>query len=188
MKSVSMFAIVAASIAAGMPAAHAADMSFERALSVDREPQNWALASPELSGHRFSALNEIDTGTVANLRLAFTVGLGGLQAGGRYATAPRSGRRWSTTASCIFPDGWGAFTAIDVAKRPQGRDQVEVRSRRRSRVGRRCRMLRHQQPRRRLVEDKVISVALDGRIFAINRATGELAWERKTAEPALAKR
>jgi hypothetical protein len=43
MKSVSMIAIVAASMAAGVPTAYAADMSFERALSADREPQNWLL-------------------------------------------------------------------------------------------------------------------------------------------------
>src|SRR5258708_16594505 len=85
MKSVSMFAIVAASMAAGVPTAYAADMSFERALNADREPQNWLLHHQNYQGHRFSALKEIDTGTVANLRLAFTVGLGGLQAGGRYA-------------------------------------------------------------------------------------------------------
>ena len=37
----------------------------------------------------------------------------------------------------------------------------------------------------RLWKDKVISIALDGRMFAINKATGEVAWERKIAEPAL---
>jgi alcohol dehydrogenase (cytochrome c) len=31
----------------------------------------------------------------------------------------------------------------------------------------------------------VISIALDGRMFAINKATGELAWERKIADPAI---
>jgi alcohol dehydrogenase (cytochrome c) len=34
-----------------------------------------------------------------------------------------------------------------------------------------------------LWKDKVISVALDGRMFAINKATGEVAWQRKIAEP-----
>jgi PQQ enzyme repeat len=30
----------------------------------------------------------------------------------------------------------------------------------------------------------VISIALDGRMFAINKATGEVVWERKIADPA----
>jgi alcohol dehydrogenase (cytochrome c) len=36
-----------------------------------------------------------------------------------------------------------------------------------------------------LWKDKVISVSLDGRMFSINKATGEVAWERKIADPAL---
>ena len=31
----------------------------------------------------------------------------------------------------------------------------------------------------------MISIALDGRMFAINKATGEVVWERKIADPAL---
>jgi alcohol dehydrogenase (cytochrome c) len=34
-----------------------------------------------------------------------------------------------------------------------------------------------------LWKDKVISIALDGRMFAISKATGEVAWERKIADP-----
>ena len=36
-----------------------------------------------------------------------------------------------------------------------------------------------------LWKDKVISIALDGRMFAINKATGEMVWERKIADPAI---
>jgi alcohol dehydrogenase (cytochrome c) len=36
-----------------------------------------------------------------------------------------------------------------------------------------------------LWKDKVISIALDGRMFSINKATGEVLWERKIAEPAI---
>src|ERR1700730_17588518 len=78
-------ALIALADFAALSAASAADMSFERALNADREPQNWLLHHKNYQGHRFSALKEIDTGTVGNLRLAFTVGLGGLQSGGGYA-------------------------------------------------------------------------------------------------------
>src|SRR6267378_2375259 len=185
MKSVSMFAIVAASIAAGVPVAHAADMSFERALSVDQEPQNWLLHHQNYQGHRFSALKEIDTGTVANLRLAFTVGLGGLQAGGRYANGNLEATPLVDDGIMYIPDGWGAVYAIDVRsgrkgdikwKFDPGVDRVWAGD-----VA--CCGINNRGVAR--WKDKVISVALDGRIFAINRATGELAWERKTAEPAL---
>src|SRR5258706_4564684 len=120
MKSGSMFAIVAASIAAGVPVAHAADMSFERALSVDQEPQNWLLHHQNYQGHRFSALKEIDTGTVANLRLAFTVGLGGLQAGGRYANGNLEATPLGDDGIMYIPDGLGADYAIHVRSERKG--------------------------------------------------------------------
>jgi glucose dehydrogenase len=47
--------------------ADATDMSFERALKVDQEPQNWLLHHQNYQGHRFSGLKEINTDTVANL-------------------------------------------------------------------------------------------------------------------------
>jgi len=34
-------------------------------------------------------------------------------------------------------------------------------------------------------KDKIISISLDGRMFAINKATGEKVWERKIADPAI---
>ena len=38
-----------------------------------------------------------------------------------------------------------------------------------------------------LWKDKVISISLDGRMFALNKATGEMVWERKIADPAIAR-
>ena len=78
-------ALIALAASGALSGAGAADMSFERALNADREPQNWLLHHKNYQGHRFSALKEINADTVGNLRLAFTVGLGGLQSGGRYA-------------------------------------------------------------------------------------------------------
>ena len=183
MKSASMFAIVAASIAAG--ATHAADMSFERALNADREPQNWLLHHQNYQGHRFSALKEINTGTVANLRLAFTVGLGGLQAGGRYANGNLEATPLVDDGIMYIPDGWGAVYAIDLRSGRKG----EIKWKFDPGVDRvwagdvACCGINNRGVA--LWKDKVISVALDGRIFAINRATGEQVWERKTAEPAM---
>src|SRR5215471_283761 len=120
MKSASMSAIAAASIAAGISTACAADMSFERALNADREPQNWLLHHHNYQGHRFSALKEIGIGTVANLRLAFTVGLGGLQAGGRYANGNLEATPLVDDGMMYIPDGWGAVYAIDVSSGRKG--------------------------------------------------------------------
>src|SRR3954463_6720621 len=37
-----------------------------------------------------------------------------------------------------------------------------------------------------LWKDKIISISLDGRLFSLNKATGEMVWERKVADPAIA--
>src|SRR6202030_4584908 len=63
----------------------AADMTNERALNPQREPQNWILHHGNYQGHRFSLLKEINTDTVKNLKPVFTVALSGFQSGGGYA-------------------------------------------------------------------------------------------------------
>src|SRR4030088_804228 len=87
MKNKKLLSLAALALAA--PAAltplRAADMTFERALNADQEPQNWLLHHKNYQGHRFSQLEEINTATVANLKLAFTVGLGGMEAGVKHA-------------------------------------------------------------------------------------------------------
>jgi len=89
--------LIALAVSGGLSAASAADMSFERALNADSEPQNWLLHHKNYQGHRFSALKEVNVETVGKLRLAFTVGLGGLQAGGATPKATLKPRPWSTT-------------------------------------------------------------------------------------------
>jgi alcohol dehydrogenase (cytochrome c) len=60
MKAMSRTATIAAllSASAWVPAG-AADMSFERALQAEQEPQNWLLHHKNYQGHRFSQLKEI---------------------------------------------------------------------------------------------------------------------------------
>src|SRR5580700_2229938 len=89
MKSISPTAMLTASLLASVAflgaaptSARAADMTFERALNADQEPQNWLLHHKNYQGHRFSQLKEINTDTVKNLKVAFTVALGGMESGG----------------------------------------------------------------------------------------------------------
>ncbi len=77
--------------------AHAADMTFERALNVGNEPQNWLLHHGNYQGYRFSTLDQINTDTVKHLHVAFTVGLGGTEgSGSRYKFGKSLKRRRSS--------------------------------------------------------------------------------------------
>jgi alcohol dehydrogenase (cytochrome c) len=177
--------LVAVAACGALSGAHGADMTFERALNADLEPQNWLLHHKNYQGHRFSALREINADTVGTLRLAFTVGLGGLQGGGRYANGDLEATPLVDGGMMYIPDGWGAVYAIDVSSGKKG----EIKWKFDPGVDRvwagdvACCGVNNRGVA--LWKDKVISIALDGRIFALNRATGEAIWERKTAEPAL---
>src|ERR1700676_3414178 len=86
-----------------------ADMTFERALNVAKEPQNWLLHHGNYQGHRFSPLSEINTDTVKNLKVAFTVALGGFEGGGtRYKFGNLEATPIVEDGVMYVPDGWGS--------------------------------------------------------------------------------
>jgi alcohol dehydrogenase (cytochrome c) len=164
---------------------HAADMTFERALNANKEPQNWLLYYGNYQGYRFSPLSEINTDTVKNLKLVFAVALGGLQSGGRYAFGNLEGTPIVDDGMMYVTDGWGSVYAIDVSGGTKGaiKWKFDPGIDRAWAGDVACCGVNNRGVA--LWKDKVISIALDGRMFAINKATGEKVWERKIADPAL---
>src|SRR5437016_6112179 len=82
-KTLSVTMLAALLAATMLTPAGAADMTHERALNAAKEPQNWLLHYGNYEGHRFSALKNVNTGNVKNLKVAFTVPLSGYESGGR---------------------------------------------------------------------------------------------------------
>jgi alcohol dehydrogenase (cytochrome c) len=163
----------------------AADMSQERALNPQREPQNWILHHGNYQGHRYSLLNEINAETVKNLKPAFTVALSGFQSGGRYAFGNLEATPIVEDGIMYVPDGWGSVYAIDVSAGKKGviKWKMDPGTDRAWAGDVACCGVNNRGVA--LWKDKVISIALDGRMFAIDKATGEVAWERKIADPAV---
>jgi alcohol dehydrogenase (cytochrome c) len=60
--------------------AFAADVTPERLVNADKEPQNWLMNHRTYDGQRFSPLTRINRDTVKGLKLAYTVALGGVAA------------------------------------------------------------------------------------------------------------
>jgi alcohol dehydrogenase (cytochrome c) len=173
--------------ATALTPASAADMTFERALNVAKEPQNWLLHHGNYQGHRFSQLSEINTDTVKNLKVAFTVGLGGFEGGGtRYKFGDLEATPIVEDGVMYFPDGWGTVYAVDVSNGKKGtfRWKFDPGTDKAWAGDVACCGVNNRGVA--LWKDKVISISLDGRLFAINKATGEKVWERKVADPALA--
>ena len=72
----------------------AAEVTPQRLLNPDKEPQNWLMNHRSYDGQRFSPLDPINKGNVKRLKLAYAVPLGG--------TGGNDGSRrppWSKTAS-----------------------------------------------------------------------------------------
>src|ERR1700743_2899404 len=83
MKTLSLGTLVAAFLlATALTPVRAADMTQDRALNVGKEPQNWLLHHGNYQGHRFSSLKDINAGNVKDLKVAFTVALGGFEGAG----------------------------------------------------------------------------------------------------------
>jgi alcohol dehydrogenase (cytochrome c) len=173
-------------MATALTPARAADMTDERALNPQREPQNWILHHGNYQGHRFSLLKEINNDTVKNLKPAFTVALSGFQSGGRYAHGNLEATPLIEDGIMYVPDGWGSVYAIDVTAGTKGviKWKMDPGTDRAWAGDVACCGVNNRGVA--LWKDKVISIALDGRMFAINKATGEVVWERKIAEPAIA--
>src|SRR5256885_2634721 len=55
----------------------AAEVTPERLINADKEPQNWLMNHRTYDGQRFSPLARIDKTNVKGLRLAYAVPLGG---------------------------------------------------------------------------------------------------------------
>src|ERR1700719_3161987 len=107
-------------VATALTPVRAGDMTFERALNVDKEPQNWLLHHGNFAGHRFSALKDINTDTVKNLKLVFSVALGGFESGGRYKFGNLEGTPIVEDGVIYVTDGWGSVYAIDVTSGRRG--------------------------------------------------------------------
>jgi alcohol dehydrogenase (cytochrome c) len=60
--------------------AMAADVTPERLVNADKEPQNWLMNHRTYDGQRFSPLARINKDTVKGLKIAYTVALGGVAA------------------------------------------------------------------------------------------------------------
>jgi alcohol dehydrogenase (cytochrome c) len=172
-------------VATAFTPVRAADMTDERALNPQREPQNWILHHGNYQGHRFSALKDINTDTVKNLKPAFTVALSGFQSGGRYAHGNLEATPIVEDGMIYVPDGWGSVYAIDATAGRKGviKWKMDPGTDRAWAGDVACCGVNNRGVA--LWKDKIISISLDGRMFATSKATGEVAWERKIADPAI---
>src|SRR5499425_971943 len=155
-------ALLAASMLASP--AFAADVTPERLLNPDKEPQNWLMNHRTYDGQRFSPLARINRDNVKNLRLAYAVPLGG-GAGNEFTNATPL----AEDGFLYVTDSWGVLYKIDGTSGDVGRivwrmDPKQERLQRNRGAA--------------LWGNLVITGAgIAPRIVATNKETGKVVWE-----------
>src|SRR5690606_22945932 len=149
--------------------------------------ENWMMIHGNYAAHRYSPLDQINLDNIDQLELAYTFAIQGVEGGGsRYANASLEGTPVVEDGMMYFPNGWGVVYKLDVSSpdravplwvmdpqvdKPWAGDVA-------------CCGINNRGVA--LWQDKIISVALDGRLIATDKATGEVVWEREVADPAVA--
>lgn len=180
---------VVASLLGAMPAlaqdavpSGTSEVTAERLLNTDKEPQNWLTYHGNYAGHRFSALNEINRDNVKNLHVAFTFPLGGMGGGGPYSHAALEGTPLVNDGFMYLTNGWGEVFKVDVREgyaKPVWKVDPQVDKE--WAAGVTCCDIDNRGAA--LWKNKVVSHTLDGRILLIDDATGEVDWEQRLADP-----
>lgn len=170
-------ALAAALLGGGLAyPAFAGGVTPERLASADAEPQNWLMVHQNYSSHRYSQLDQINTGNVKDLRLAFAVPLGGGEPGA-FGLGSLEGTPLVNNGFMYVTDPWGTPYKIDVRSGNAGRIMWVADTGIDKEFG--------QLVTNRglgLWNDLVITVLLDGRVVAVDDETGDVVWERQVAD------
>src|SRR6201993_576365 len=94
----------------------AADVTPDRLLNPDKEPQNWLMNHRTYDGQRFSPLDVINKDNVKGLKLAYSVALGGTSTNENLEATPLV-----DDGFMYVVDLWGIVYKIDVRSGDAGR-------------------------------------------------------------------
>ncbi len=163
-------------------ASRAGEVTQERLLNADQEQGNWLTHHKEFSAQRFSPLGQINRETVKNLKVAWTVALGGIEGGGIWSHGGLEGTPIAEDGFLYVTDGWGSVYKID-AHGGQGRIVWKMDPKTDHDWAGVIACCGVDNRGVALWNNQVISHTLDGRLVATNKETGEVAWQHQVADP-----
>src|SRR5580658_11083936 len=140
-----------------------AQVTFDRILNSSKEPQNWLTYSGDYAGHRFSTLDQINTGNVRSVVAKWVYQTG---ATGKFETTPLvvDGILYGTA-----PDN-RAFALDARSGRPIWLYQRQLPADIRPCCGRINRGVA-------ILENKVFMGTLDAHVIALDTKTGNVVWD-----------
>jgi len=151
----------------------AAEVTFERLKNAESEPGNWLTHHKTYDAKRYSTLDQINRSTVKDLRVAFTVQLGGAEPGGDKAHSRQQGTPIAEDGILYATDGWSDVYKIDVRDGKKGRILWKMDPT----VDRSTAWI----PSNRgvaLYANEAISLTTDGRVIATDKETGKVLWDK----------
>src|SRR5499427_832058 len=145
----------------------AAEVTPERLLNPDREPQNWLMNHRTYDGQRFSPLARINRDNVKNLKLAYAVPLGG-GAGNEFANATPL----AEDGFLYITDSWNVLYKIDARSGDLGRIVWRMDPK----------QDRQMRSRGAALSGNLVVTGAGGfgnspRIIATDKETGKVVWE-----------
>ncbi len=157
--------------------AFAGEVTDARLLNAasEAEAANWLTVHRTYDAHRFSPLSEINGDNVKNLKLAYAVPLGGWEPS-ELGAPGLQGTPLANDGFLYVTDGWGTVYKIDVRSGERGR-VVWKADFDMDHEGLRLPVNRGAA----LWNNLVFSNLTDGRVVAVDQATGETVWEKQVA-------
>jgi alcohol dehydrogenase (cytochrome c) len=147
----------------------AADVTPDRLLNPDREPQNWLMNHRTYDGQRFSPLARINRDNVRNLKLAYAVPLAGT-AGREFIEATPL----AEDGFLYITDSWGVLYKIDATAGDVGRIVWRMDPKQDRQVANRGAAF---------WGNLVISPASGpARVIAVDKTTGSIVWETNVSD------
>jgi alcohol dehydrogenase (cytochrome c) len=144
-----------------------ADVTPERLLNPDKEPQNWLMNHRTYDGQRFSPLDKINKGNVKGLKLAYAVALGG-GAGNEFTNATPL----AEDGFLYVTDSWNVLYKIDATSGDAGRIVWRMDPK----------QDRQMRSRGAALSGNLVITGAGGfgnspRIIATDKETGKVVWE-----------
>src|SRR6202142_2993447 len=147
-----------------------AEVTADRLINADREPQNWLMNHRTYDSQRYSPLDKINTGNVKSLKLAYAVAIGGTAINENLESTPLA-----EDGFLYVVDLWGVVYKIDARSGDVGR------------------IMWRMDPKQEKAPDANRGVALWGnfvisvanhpaRLIATNKETGQVAWETNISD------
>ena len=146
-----------------------AQVTFDRILRADKEPQNWLTYSGNTSSQRYSLLNQITPANVGNMKL-------------QWAFQARSTERFETTPLVVDGTMYLTQAPNDILALDAATGEIKwLYSYSPSREARPCcgRVNRGVA----ILGNTLFMGTIDAHLVAVNARTGELVWDKAIAKP-----